>query len=105
MCYNEEKIVMEMFSMLGKKNLWRNRQLREHVAVLDGSIQPTLILTNGTYLNVFTKQWLQANIWLYQDRIIYVGDQLPTNLSEIEIVDCEGQFLVPGYIEPHAHPF
>lgn len=105
MCYNEEKIVMEMFSMLGKKNLWRNRQLREHVAVLDGSIQPTLILTNGTYLNVFTKQWLQANIWLYQDRIIYVGDQLPTNQSEIEIVDCEGQFLVPGYIEPHAHPF
>lgn len=91
--------------MLGKKNLWRNRQLREHIAVLNGTLKPTIILKNGTYLNVFTKQWLQANIWIYQDRIVYVGNELPANLSDVEVVDCQGQYLVPGYIEPHAHPF
>src|SRR5699024_3471599 len=25
--------------------------------------------------------------------------------KKTEVVDCTGQFLVPGYIEPHAHPF
>ncbi|PAV28012.1 adenosine deaminase [Virgibacillus profundi] len=84
---------------------WRNREIRQHVSVIDGKESPTLILKNGTYLNMFTKQWLQANIWIVNDRIVYVGDQLPENLGNTEIVDCEGKYLVPGYIEPHAHPF
>src|SRR5690625_7864049 len=54
---------------------------------------------------MYTKQWLKANIWIFNDRIVYVGDQLPEELSSIEVVDCTGQYLVPGYIEPHAHPF
>ncbi len=33
------------------------------------------------------------------------GDQLPENLEHCEIVDCDSQYLVPGYIEPHVHPF
>src|SRR5699024_12007111 len=52
-----------------------------------------------------TKQWLQANIWILHDRIVYVGDGLPANDQNVEIVDCTGKYLVPGYIEPHAHPF
>ncbi|MBM7572797.1 adenine deaminase C-terminal domain-containing protein [Aquibacillus albus] len=84
---------------------WRNRELREHVSVIDGTISPTLLLKNAMYLNVFLKQWVQAHIWIYQDRIVYVGDRLPDNLERTEIVNCEGQYVVPGYIEPHAHPF
>jgi adenine deaminase len=84
---------------------WRNREIRQHVAVVDGLEQPTLILKNGTYLNVFTKEWLQGNIWIYNDRIIYVGQKMPEHTERTEIVDCEGKYLVPGYIEPHFHPF
>ncbi|TFJ92610.1 adenine deaminase C-terminal domain-containing protein [Lentibacillus salicampi] len=84
---------------------WRNRELREHVAVIDGEEAPTVVLKNGTYLNTYTKQWLRANIWIFNDRIVYVGDKLPENSQSVEIVDCDGQYLVPGYIEPHAHPF
>lgn len=91
--------------MLEDKFHWRNRELREHVKVIDGTASPTLILKNSTYLNVYTKQWLQANIWIAADRIVYVGDQMPEKPGAAEIVDCEGQYLVPGYIEPHAHPF
>lgn len=91
--------------MLENGYYWRNRELREHVAVIDGETTPTLILKNSTYLNVFTKQWLQANIWIMDDRIVYVGDNLPDDLSEIKILDCANYYLVPGYIEPHAHPF
>lgn len=84
---------------------WRNRQLREHVAVIDGKLPPTKVLTNATYLNVYLKKWLTANIWIYDDRIVYVGDDLPKKSTNTEFVNCEGQYLVPGYIEPHAHPF
>lgn len=84
---------------------WRNRERREHVAVIDGEVAPTLVLKNGTYLNSYTKQWLKANIWILNDRIVYVGDALPENNRETEIVDCTGKYLVPGYMEPHAHPF
>ncbi|WP_106494673.1 adenine deaminase C-terminal domain-containing protein [Lentibacillus sp. Marseille-P4043] len=91
--------------MLENGYYWRNRELREHVAVIDGKVAPTLVLKNSTYLNTFTKQWLQANIWILNDRIVYVGDKMPENQSTTEIIDCKNYYLVPGYIEPHAHPF
>lgn len=85
---------------------WRNRQLREHVSVVDGQIAPTILLKNATYLNVYLKRWMQANIWIFQDRVVYVGDALPNRISDTtQVKDCNGQWLVPGYIEPHAHPF
>src|SRR5699024_10198833 len=91
--------------MLENGHYWRNRERREHVAVIEGEVSPTLVLKNGTYFNGYTKEWLNKNIWILNDRIVYVGDKLPEQYNEeTEIVDCTGQFLVPGYIEPHAHP-
>ncbi|SHF82397.1 adenine deaminase C-terminal domain-containing protein [Ornithinibacillus halophilus] len=87
------------------KGYWRNYELRKHVKVIDGMVAPTLVLTNATYLNVYTKQWLEANIWIYEERIVYVGEKLPSNDQGTEIVDCTGKYIVPGYMEPHAHPF
>ncbi|TFB14276.1 adenine deaminase [Filobacillus milosensis] len=85
---------------------WRNRQLREHVAVIDGQLAPTKVLKQATFLNVFIKKWQTANIWIYEDRIVYVGEDLPEKTShKTEIIECQGQYLVPGYVEPHAHPF
>lgn len=91
--------------MLEQGQFWRNRELREHVAVVENKIAPTIVFTNSTYLNVYTKSWIQANIWIYKDRIVYVGDRMPIKTDDTDIIDCTGQYLVPGYIEPHAHPF
>lgn len=84
---------------------WRNKELREHIAVMEEKLSPTIVFENGVYLNVFTKKWTEANIWVYGSRIIYVGDSLPNNLEGVEVVDCMGQYLVPGYIETHARPY
>ncbi|EEL70232.1 adenine deaminase [Bacillus mycoides] len=51
------------------------------------------------------REWVQANIWIYDDRIIYVGEKLPEQLHECEVIDCDGKYVVPSYIEPHAHPY
>lgn len=91
--------------MLEQRYRWKNKQLREHVSIIDGKHAPTLLLKNARYLNQIFRQWMTANIWIYEDRIVYVGDKLPTRLDGCEIVDCSDMFLVPGYIEPHAHPF
>jgi adenine deaminase len=91
--------------MLEQRYRWKNRQLREHVSVLDGKVQPTILLKNALYLNQALRQWVRGNIWIYQDRIIYVGNHLPEHLENCEVVDCSNEILVPGYIEPHCHPF
>ncbi|MED3727818.1 adenine deaminase [Priestia filamentosa] len=91
--------------MLEQRYRWKNKQLREHVAVIDGAKAPTMLLKNATYLNQTFRKWMKANIWIYGDRIVYVGEALPSNLKETEVVNCEDYFLVPGYIEPHVHPF
>ncbi|MCP3029989.1 amidohydrolase family protein [Halobacillus sp. A1] len=84
---------------------WRNRQLREHTAVVDGKLAPTKLIKNTTYLNVYLKQWLQGHIWIYNDRIIYSGPEWPPSTEGTEIIDGSESYIVPGYIEPHAHPF
>ncbi|PAF12744.1 hypothetical protein CHH61_24950, partial [Shouchella clausii] len=40
-----------------------------------------------------------------EDRIVYVGDNLPEYTNQTEMIDCTNKVVVPGYIEPHAHPF
>src|SRR5690625_379619 len=99
-CSENRERLLESCQMLENGQFWRNRELREHVAVVYHKIAPTIVFKNSTYLNVFTRKWLQAHIWIYKDRIIYVGNKLPENTDGSEIIDCTGQYLVPGYIEP-----
>ena len=84
---------------------WSNEQLREHVEIIDGTRSPHKLLKNATYLNSYIREWMEANIWIYDDRIIYVGEKLPEQLHECEVIDCDGKYVVPSYIEPHAHPY
>ncbi|WP_050613883.1 adenine deaminase C-terminal domain-containing protein [Bacillus testis] len=91
--------------MLEQRYRWKNKQLREHVAVIDGERVPSIVLKDAVYLNQVLRKWLTANIWIYEDRIVYVGSKMPAQLDGCEVVDCAGSYLVPGYIEPHAHPF
>ncbi|NYE08871.1 adenine deaminase [Bacillus niacini] len=91
--------------MLDQRYRWKNKHLRMHVSVLDGKTSPTILLKNALYLNQTFRQWMRANIWIYEDRIVYVGENLPPKLENCEIIDCTNEILVPGYIEPHAHPY
>lgn len=92
--------------MAESKYRWRNRELREHVEVIDGKRSPTILLKNAVYLHGILKQWITGNIWIYKDRIVYAGEKQPEYIDpDCEIVDCSGFYLVPGYIEPHAHPY
>lgn len=82
---------------------WTKSEVRSHLDVIDGKLAPTLVIENATYLNHGLKAWRTANIWVSGDRIVYVGPELPEQADEW--YDAAGKYVVPGYIEPHAHPF
>ena len=91
--------------MLEQRYRWKNKQLREQVSVIDGKKAPTILLKNARYLNQTFRKWMTANIWIYDDRIVYVGNKIPSRIDHCEVIDCTDVLLVPGYMEPHAHPF
>ncbi|WP_027410398.1 adenine deaminase C-terminal domain-containing protein [Anoxybacteroides tepidamans] len=91
--------------MVEQRYRWKSEQLREQMSTIDGKRSPMKLLKNATYLHSYLRQWVKGNIWIHHDRIVYAGERLPSNLEQCEVVDCSNYYLVPGYIEPHAHPF
>ncbi|TDL30616.1 adenine deaminase [Jeotgalibacillus sp. S-D1] len=90
---------------MGQRFPWKIPHLREHTAILEGTIAPTIVLEDANYLNSSLSMWTKGNIWVYQDRIVYVGKELPENTRNTEIINMSDKWIVPGYIEPHVHPF
>ncbi|MFC4618979.1 adenine deaminase C-terminal domain-containing protein [Camelliibacillus cellulosilyticus] len=84
---------------------WDIQALRKQTAVVNGIEAPTKVLRDAEFLNAYTKQWERGNIWILDDRIVYVGERLPEVTDRTDIIDCSKLTAVPGYIEPHAHPF
>lgn len=84
---------------------WKIGEIRQQVAVIDGKVAPSIVITNARYLHSMYKRWMQGNIWILGERIIYAGPKMPVNQKGTDIVDAKGQTIVPGYIEPHVHPF
>ncbi|RST70825.1 adenine deaminase [Siminovitchia acidinfaciens] len=91
--------------MLEQVYRWRNKEIREQAAIIDGKTPPAILLKNARFLHSTLRRWVEGNIWIHEDRIVYAGEDLPKNTNSTEIVDCTGKTLVPGYIEPHVHPF
>src|SRR3954451_23911705 len=61
-----------------------------------------LAVTGGTVADVYTGTWVEANVEIEDERIVYVGPRAP---STDDTRDVGGKVLVPGYIEPHTHPW
>ena len=86
------------------ESTWKIHEIRKQVAVIDGKLAPSMVLKNARFLQSVLKRWIVGNIWILNDRIIYVGNEMPEDLSKTEVVDLEHKVVVPGYIEPHVHP-
>ena len=85
--------------------LWSAKEIQSQLAIINGQKAPDIVIENATYLHSIFKKWMQGNIWIQGDRIVYVGKRMPTMLEGTERVDASGKKIVPGYIEPHVHPF
>lgn len=78
------------------------------IDVAMGRAAPDLLLIGGRLLNVYTGRLEEADVAIAAGRIAYVGSLREAKIEpggQTRIVDVTGRVLVPGYIEPHAHPF
>ncbi|GKV69806.1 putative adenine deaminase [Sporosarcina sp. NCCP-2716] len=85
--------------------MWNAEEIASQIAVIDGKEAPDLLITNATYLHSVLKEWRTGTIWVKHGRILYTGDRLPAMTEGTELIDAAGKWIVPGYIEPHVHPF
>jgi len=82
--------------------------VRERVsltAVARGAAKADRYVGGGFLLNVYTGEVYPANVAIKGERIAYVGLRDDMVGPRTEIIDAAGRTLVPGYIEPHAHPW
>ena len=77
---------------------------RTLTAVARGAAGADLYLRGASVLNVYTGEVLAANVAIKGERIAYVGTGHEMVRSRTEVLDLSGRVLVPGYLEPHAHP-
>jgi adenine deaminase len=62
----------------------------------------TLIL-HGNLVNVMTSEIYPADIAIYQDMIVAVGDVSAYRGPNTKVIDVSGSYLVPGLIDGHIH--
>lgn len=65
----------------------------------------TVWIKDGMVANLYTGELERLQIALHGRRIAYIGPKEPKVDEETTIIDASQYTLVPGYIEPHAHPF
>lgn len=75
------------------------------VAVARGDAVADRVVRGGLLLNVYTGECYPASVAIKGERIAYVGARDDMVGPRTEVIDAIGRTLVPGYIEPHAHPW
>lgn len=69
-----------------------------------GKIEADLCLTNGQLVNVITGEIYNADIYVYDGFIAHVETVNPgVEIKAKEIIDCNGDFVMPGLIDAHVH--
>jgi len=79
--------------------------MNEHLlAVAGGHEKADLAVTNGQIVNVYSGEIYPGGVAIAGDRIAAIGDIEYAIGGDTTIVDAQGQYIVPGFIEGHIHP-
>lgn len=82
-------------------NLQKRKEL---VEVALGKREADMVLKNGSLVNVFSGEIYKANIYIYDK---YIANVVECNLDTItlgkNIIDIDGKFVSPGFIDSHVH--
>ncbi len=73
--------------------------LQEVIATARGELEPDLLLQNALIVNVFNGKVTRGNVVIKNGTIAAIGDYS----RGAEIMDLEGQYLLPGLIDGHIH--
>ncbi len=69
-----------------------------------GKTPADLCLTNAEIVNVFTGEVYPADVYVLDKHIVHVEQHNPgKDINAKEIVDCNGGYIIPGFIDSHIH--
>ena len=74
-------------------------RMQERLKVARGDRPATLVVRGAQWLDVFSGQWATGDVAIFDGVIVGVGE---TYESE-KIIDGQGCYLVPGFIDAHVH--
>lgn len=69
------------------------------IAVARGEVPADLIFTNGRVINTFTGEIEEGNVAVWGGKVAGIGAYTDGR----EIVDLEGRYLAPGFLDGHFH--
>jgi adenine deaminase len=72
--------------------------LPHRLAVARGDEPADVVIRGGRVLSVFTREWLDGDIAVVDGVIAGIG-----KYDGEEIVDADGRFVVPGFVDAHMH--
>ena len=80
-------------------------QINALVQVALGKEPADLVITSGNLVNVYSAEVLEGHsISIKGDKIAFVGpDASHTIGKETKVIDAQGKFLLPGFIDAHFH--
>ena len=77
---------------------------RELIKVAMGYSNATLKLENANLVNVFSGEIYLANIYIYKKYIADIVEVEKDSFKKADkIIDIQGKYLVPGFIDSHLH--
>ncbi|NPV92889.1 MAG: adenine deaminase [Firmicutes bacterium] len=88
----------------GRLRAWNREIMNQLIRVSRGIEEADLFFTGGEVLNVYSGEVARANLAVKGERIAYLGGSEKMVGERTRVIDTSGRLLVPGYIEPHAHP-
>src|SRR5690554_1269800 len=69
-----------------------------------GKKEADLAIVNGQIVNVYTKEIYPGGVAVAGNIIVAVGDVGYCIGSETKVIDAEGKYILPGFIDGHIHP-
>jgi adenine deaminase len=86
-----------------RENLSILSDIRDYIRAGRAELKATVIIRDGHLVNVASEEIYPADIAIYQDRVVAVGDVKIYEGKETEIIDAKGFYLCPGMIDGHLH--
>ncbi len=68
-----------------------------------GDVKATAAIRGGQLINVASAEIYPADVAIYEDRIVAIGDVDAHVGQDTEIIDATGRYLCPGLIDGHLH--
>lgn len=79
------------------------KNLKTLIRAGKGEIPADTVVLNGNLVNVMTSEIYHADVAIYEDTIVAIGDVEDYIGEDTKTIDATGKYLSPGLIDGHIH--